>query len=355
MAGKNKKQGFATVFSLDETAAAQSALDKVFPEQSVEQAALQVVQGVDRTSMLVPVANIVPNPFQPRKRFDQAKLQELADSIKEEGVLQPIVVRRSPTKQDILEIAAGERRWRAAMLAGLENISCEILEECSDARMRRIALLENLLREQLTPLELAESYRAILDERDEHNQPVNSVRSLAEMLKQTRDHVDSHLALLRVPDDVRKLIVEDETILLRVIRELGNIEDPIDRAVLVEEVRKRTLNQADIVAILQELKKGKRRQQKEGSPAETGAPESQVEARNPEPQAEAEARQMVPLTHVTRTVLVKKLNKDREAVQKTFQRIAGDLETLDLEGRQLVRTHLETMAQDLQELIEQCS
>lgn len=355
MAGKNKKQGFATVFSLDETAAAQSALDKVFPEQSVEQAALQVVQGVDRTSMLVPVANIVPNPFQPRKRFDQAKLQELADSIKEEGVLQPIVVRRSPTKQDILEIAAGERRWRAAILAGLENIPCEILEECSDARMRRIALLENLLREQLTPLELAESYRAILDERDEHNQPVNSVRSLAEMLKQTRDHVDSHLALLRVPDDVRKLIVEDETIPLRVIRELGNIEDPIDRAVLVEEVRKRTLNQADIVAILQELKKGKRRQQKEGPPAETGAPESQVEARHPEPQTEVEARQMVPLTYMTRTVLVKKLNKDREAVQKTFQRIAGDLETLDLDGRQLVRTHLETMAQDLQELIEQCS
>jgi ParB family chromosome partitioning protein len=355
MMAAKKKQAFSTVFSLDETAAAQSALDKVFPEQSVEQAALQVVQGVDRTSMLVPVANIVPNPYQPRKRFDQAKLQELADSIKEEGMLQPIVVRRSPTKQGIFEIAAGERRWRAAILAGLETIHCEILEECSDARMRRIALLENLLRENLAPLELAETYRAILDERDEHNQPVNSVRSLAEMLKQTRDHVDSHLALLRVPEDVRKLIEEDETIPLRVIRELGNIEDPEDRAALVGEVRKRTLNQADIVAILQELKKGKRRQQKEEPQAEASDPESQVEAHDPEPQVGVAARPVVPLTHVTRTVLVKKLNKEREAVQKTFQRIAGDLETLDLEGRQLVRTHLETMAQDLQELIEQCS
>ncbi len=354
MAAK-KKQAFSTVFSLDETAAAQSALDKVFPEQSVEQAALQVVQGVDRTSMLVPVANIVPNPYQPRKRFDQAKLRELADSIKEEGMLQPIVVRRSSTKQGIFEIAAGERRWRAAILAGLETIYCEILEECSDARMRRIALLENLLREHLAPLELAETYRAILDERDEHNQPVNSVRSLAEMLKQTRDHVDSHLALLRVPEDVRKLIEEDETIPLRVIRELGNIEDPEDRAALVEEVRKRTLNQADIVAILQELKKGKRRRQKEEPQEEASDPESQVAAHDPEPQVGVAARPVVPLTHVTRTVLVKKLNKEREAVQKTFQRIAGDLETLDLEGRQLVRTHLETMAQDLQELIEQCS
>jgi ParB family chromosome partitioning protein len=350
-----KKQGFASVFSLDETAAAQSALDKVFPEQSAEQAALQVVQGVNRASMLGPVANIVPNPYQPRKRFDQAKLQELADSIKEEGVLQPIVVRHSPTKQGILEIAAGERRWRAAILAGLETIPCEILEECSDARMRRIALLENLLREHLTPLELAETYRAILDERDERNQPVHSVRSLAEMLKQTRDHVDSHLALLRAPEEVRRLIEEDEAIPLRVIRELGNIGDPADRQVLVEEVRKRTLNQADIVALLQELKKGRRRQQKEEPPVEADAPESRGEADAPEPQTEAEARPVVPLTHVARIVLVKKLNKDREAVQKTFQRIAGDLQTLDLEGRQLVRTHLETMAQDLQELIEQCS
>ena len=120
-------------------------------------------------------------------------------------------------------------------------------------------------------------------------------------------------------------------------------------------MRKRTLNQADIVAILQELKKGKRRQQKEEPQAEASDPESQVEAHDPEPQVGVAARPVVPLTHVTRTVLVKKLNKEREAVQKTFQRIAGDLETLDLEGRQLVRTHLETMAQDLQELIEQCS
>lgn len=354
MAAK-KKQAFSTVFSLDETTATQSALDKVFPEQSVEQAALQVVQGVARTSTLVPVASLVPNPYQPRKRFDQGRLQELADSIKEEGVLQPIVVRRSPTAPALFEIAAGERRWRASMLAGLEVILCEILEACSDARMRRIALLENLLREQLSPLELAETYRAMLEERDEQNQPVHSVRSLAEMLKQNRDHVDSHLALLRVPEDVRRLIEDDETIPLRVIRELGNIEDAADRAALIEEVRKRTLNQADIVAILQELKKGKRRQQKEESQAEAGAPDAQAEASGAEPQADVVVRPIAPLTHVTRTVLVKKLNKDREAIQKTFQRIAGEVQILDIEGRQLVRTHLETMAQDLQELIEQCT
>src|SRR5258708_32091479 len=99
MMATKKKQAFSTVFSLDETAAAQSALDKVFPEQSVEQAALQVVQGVDRTSMLVPVASIVPNPYQPRKRFQQAKLQKLAESIKKEGELQPHLVRPPPPKQ----------------------------------------------------------------------------------------------------------------------------------------------------------------------------------------------------------------------------------------------------------------
>ena len=151
---------------------------------------------------------------------------------------------------------------------------------------------------------------------------------------------------------MRKLIEEDETIPLRVVRELGNIEDPEDRAVLVEEVRKRTLNQADIVAILQELKKGKRRQQKEELPTGAHASDSQAEAGVPRPQGESEAKPVAPLTHVARTVLVKKLNKDREAVQKTFQRIASEVQTLDIEGRKLVRTHLETMAQDLQELID---
>lgn len=341
---KTKKPTFSQVFDLAGTAAAQDALDRAFPEQPAEQAALQVVQGIDRTYALVPVTNIVPNPFQPRKRFDQEKLQELAESIKEEGMLQPVVVRRSPTQPGIFELAAGERRWRAAVLAGVEKIPCEVLEQCPDARMKRIALLENLLREQLAPLELAETYRALLEERDDFNQPVYSVRSLAETLKQTRDHVDSHLALLRVPEDARQLIEEDETIPLRVIRELGNVEDAEDRAALIAEVRRRTLNQADIVAILQELKKGKRRQKEV----------PQVVEADPAPQAEVGERQIIPLTPVRRTVLVKKLGKEREAVKKTLDRIAEELPTLDLEGRQLVRTHLENMAEELQDLIEQC-
>ncbi len=343
MPTKKAKTGFSSVYSLVETAATQSALDKAFPEAS-ESLALQVVQDVRSDSARIAVTGIVPNPYQPRKRFDQEKLQELAASIKEDGVLQPIVVRRSPEQAGMFELVAGERRWRAAILAELEAIPARILEECSNAKMRRIALIENTQREQLSPLELAATYRAILDERDEHGQPLYSIRSLADMLKKHPDHVDSHLALLRVPADVRKLIEEDDTIPLRVIRELGSVEEPDDRAALVAEVRRRTLNQADIVEILKELKKGKRRQKNE--PREVTDDSA--------PQPEVDVRTVAPLTYVTRTVLVKKLNKDREAVRKTLDRIAVELQTLDLEGRQLVRTHLETLAEELQALIGQC-
>jgi ParB family transcriptional regulator, chromosome partitioning protein len=343
MSAKKTKTGFSSVYSLEETTASQSALDKAFPE-AAEHLALQVVQDVRSDSAQIAVTGIVANPFQPRKRFDQEKLQELAASIREDGVLQPVVVRRSPTRAEMFELAAGERRWRAAILAGLETIPARILQECSNAKMRRIALIENTQREQLSPLELAETYRAILDERDDHGQPLYSIRSLAEMLKKHPDHVDSHLALLRVPADVRRLIEEDESIPLRVIRELGSVEEPDDRAALVEEVRRRTLNQADIVEILKELKKGKRRQ-KDALRVVTG---------DPAPQPEVGVKGVAPLTQVTRTVLVRKLNRDRGAVRKTLDRIAVELQTLDLEGRQLVRTHLETMAEELQALIGQC-
>ena len=342
MPAKKTKTGFSSVYSLEETTATQSALDKAFPE-AAEHLALQVVRDVRSDSAQIAVTGIVANPYQPRKRFDQEKLQELAASIREDGVLQPVVVRRSPTQAEMFELAAGERRWRAAILAGLETIPARILEECSNAKMRRIALIENTQREQLSPLELAETYRAILDERDDHGQPLYSIRSLAEMLKKHPDHVDSHLALLRVPADVRRLIEEDDTIPLRVIRELGSVEEPDDRAALVEEVRRRTLNQADIVEILKELKKGKRRQK-----------DAQVVTGDPAPQPEVGVRAVSPLTQVTRTVLVKKLNKDREAVKKRLDRIAAELQTLDLQGRQLVRTHLETMAEELHALIGQC-
>jgi ParB family chromosome partitioning protein len=114
----------------------------------------------DRESITeLELSAIEPNPDQPRKEFDQERLEELAASIKEHGIVQPIVVR---PKGKGYEIVAGERRWRAARLAGLEKVPA-LVREFSEAERMEIALVENLQREDLNPLEEAEAYRALME------------------------------------------------------------------------------------------------------------------------------------------------------------------------------------------------
>ena len=106
----------------------------------------------------IPLDRVRPNPHQPRKRFDEAALTELADSIRTSGVIQPIVVRRSG---DSFELIAGERRWRAAKQAGLASIPA-VVRDATNAESLELALVENLLREDLNPIEAAEGYRQLL-------------------------------------------------------------------------------------------------------------------------------------------------------------------------------------------------
>jgi ParB family chromosome partitioning protein len=256
MPKKQPKPGFSDVFSTQASAPTGKALDTLFADQRIDSAAERVVGDIGRSSTLLPVAALVPNPYQPRKAFDADELQSLADSIREEGVLERLLVRRSPTQAQVYEIAAGERRWRAAKLAGLKEVPCDILEECPDARMKRIGIIENVLRVGLKPLELAEAYRSLLEEHDEQERPVYTIRSLAEQLGLPKDNIDSHLALLRVQPEVRRLIEEDPSIPLRIIREIGGIESEEDRALLIGEVRSRSLNQPDVLAILQQARHG---------------------------------------------------------------------------------------------------
>lgn len=136
----------------------------------------------------IEVRLIKPNPKQPRQSFDQGKLEELASSIREHGVVQPIVVR---SKGDTYEIVAGERRWRAAQLAGLTKIPA-LVREFSEAEIMEIALIENLQREDLNPLEEAEAYRVLMDEfhltQDE----------LAKRLGKSRPQITNTLRLLNL-------------------------------------------------------------------------------------------------------------------------------------------------------------
>ncbi|HYU74908.1 MAG TPA: ParB/RepB/Spo0J family partition protein [Ktedonobacteraceae bacterium] len=369
MAKAKKKFGLDDMFPVSDSVTS-TALSNAFPE--VEEAVQSIVQDIGRTYGDIPIESITPNPYQPRKSFDQQKLQELADSLSEDGMLSPILVRVS-SRPGMYEMAAGERRWRAAKLAGWTAVPAEILEACSDAKMKRIALLENIQREQLTPLELAEIYEALLQERDEGGKPVYTVRSLAEMLKKNKDHVDEHRALLRVPQDARQLIEEDPDIPVRVIRELGNVEDQADRTYLIEEVRARNLKTADVIAILQQRRRIQQKPTASHPSAESSAsivlPTGQAAGTFPAQETtrtstslpvqetatvvEHERRASKPSPALALVVLERKLHKDQTQLQKALGWIMSEVPAMNSEEKALVRTYVQQWCQLFQQASEE--
>jgi ParB family chromosome partitioning protein len=148
---------------------------------------------------LVEVSKIVPNKRQPRKDFDKDKLNSLVESIKEEGLLQPIVVRESG---DGYEIIFGERRWRAAREAGLENVPVMIKEIDDEAHQLQLALVENLQREELNPIERAAGYRALIADFN------LSQEEVAQIVGKQRSSVANTLRLLKLPQSVQNGVVK---------------------------------------------------------------------------------------------------------------------------------------------------
>jgi ParB family chromosome partitioning protein len=149
-----------------------------------------------RSLLMLPVEAIERNPKQPRKRFEEAKLEELAASIREHGVVEPILVRKDGGRYRIL---AGERRWRAAQRAGLQEVPA-VLREASDRQAFELALVENLQREDLNAIEEAEAYQVLMEEHDLTQEKV------AERVGKERSTVANALRLLRLPADVRDLV-----------------------------------------------------------------------------------------------------------------------------------------------------
>ena len=162
----------------------------------------------------IPLSEIRSNPYQPRKTFDNESLNELAESIKNYGVFQPIIVKKSIRGYDLV---AGERRVRASKMAGLEKIPA-IVKDFSDELMREIALLENLQRENLTAIELAWAYKGLIDSlhitQDE----------LANRLGKSRSSVTNTLGLLSLPSNVQNMVLEGK-ISMGHARELSKLED----------------------------------------------------------------------------------------------------------------------------------
>lgn len=163
--------------------------------------------------------------FQPRSFFDEDEIISLASSIKEKGVLQPIVVRRHPEKTGFYEIIAGERRWRASKIAGLESIPV-VVANLGDAEALEVALLENIQRQDLSPLEEAEGYKRLMDEF------AYTQESLSKILGKSRSHVANALRLIHLPDEI-KAMVQDGRLSAGHGRALLTAKDPIDLAHLI--------------------------------------------------------------------------------------------------------------------------
>jgi len=147
----------------------------------------------------VSISDLVPNKYQPRKIFDEASLEDLTNSIKERGMIQPIIVRNSNDDRSKFEIIAGERRWIAAQRAGLHNVPI-VITEADDLKSLEFAIVENVQRHDLNPLEEAQGYKRLIEEFSYDQDKVSK------FIGKSRSYITNCLRLLTLPNDVIKLI-----------------------------------------------------------------------------------------------------------------------------------------------------
>ncbi len=174
--------------------------------------------GGGRGARTVPITDLAPGPFQPRRRFDEAELESLAESIRQRGIVQPILARPAPEGGAPLQIVAGERRWRAAQRVRLHEVPV-IVDRLDDREAAEVALIENVQREDLGPLEEAEGYRRLMDEFG------GTQESLAAAVGKSRSHVANTMRLLGLPEPVRRLL-DDGTLSAGHGRALLGAADP---------------------------------------------------------------------------------------------------------------------------------
>ncbi len=217
----------------------------------------------------VPVADLLPSPFNPRQHFDESELAELAQSIREKGLLQPILVR--PAEQPgRYEIVAGERRWRAAQMAGVHEVPV-IVRELEEREALEVALIENVQRTDLNALEEALGYRRLIDQFGYTQQ------QLAEIIGKSRSHVANTLRLLNLPEEVQAMI-RDGQLSAGHARALVATDDPLG---LAKKIVKLGLSVREAEKLSQD--EGKKR---ESSGRKTGAGEE------PAPDVKALAKEL---------------------------------------------------------------
>ena len=193
---------------------------------------------------IVKITKIEPNREQPRKNFDEDALQELADSIKQFGLLQPILVQ---DRKNYYEIIAGERRWRAAKLAGLKEVPV-IIRDYTDQEIVEISLIENIQREDLNPIEEALAYKRLLTEFNLKQDEV------AERVSKSRTAVTNSMRLLKLCDEVQQMIIDD-MISSGHARALISIENPEEQYNIAQKIFDEKLSVRDVEKLVKNLNK----------------------------------------------------------------------------------------------------
>ena len=206
---------------------------------SAEAAENEVKQEID-------VTDLVPNPYQPRKVFEPEKMKELVDSVKQHGVIQPLIVRKNGNRY---EIVAGERRWRAAKTAGLKAVPV-VIRDYDEEAMMEVAMIENIQRHDLNPLEEAEGIKAMMDKLQ------LTQADAAKKLGRSRTAVTNILRLLNLPAKIRDYIAKEE-LTLGQVRPLLIIEDEAKQLLLAQTIIAKGWSVRKVEDVIKEFKEGR--------------------------------------------------------------------------------------------------
>ncbi len=243
MAGKSKKSGLG------------KGLETLIPVGEMEEIDNLIVKEkkTEKNSgdTVLKISQIEPNKSQPRKNFNEDSLQELADSIKQFGIIQPLVVQK---KNKYYEIIAGERRWRAARIAGLKEVPV-IIKDYSEQEVVEIALIENIQREDLNPIEEAQAYKRLLEE---YNLKQDEV---AERVSKSRTAVTNSMRLLKLSDKVQEMLI-DEMITSGHARAILAIEDEELQYEIAERVMDEKLSVRETEKLVKAINNPKKKKDK---------------------------------------------------------------------------------------------
>mgnify|MGYP001121611944 CR=1 FL=1 len=225
-------------------------LDSLIPNRDAETSSEN--SGAEKNEVLVPILKVEPNKEQPRKTFDEDALLELSESIKQFGVLQPLIVQ---DKKEYYEIIAGERRWRAAKLAGLKKVPV-IIKNLTEQEIVEISLIENIQRENLNPIEEAVAYKRLLNEfhlkQDE----------IAERVSKSRTAVTNSMRLLKLTDKVQQMVIDD-MITTGHARALLSIDDAEKQYAVAQKIFDEKLSVRETEKLMKKMQNGKESAAKE--------------------------------------------------------------------------------------------